>query len=95
MTEFEPMTTEELAAKIMDRLRIDIDAADLGGNAPDSEALKFLDAIRLVAKEDPQTIADGFVALSLDWLQIEEELEMVRSYASEFNGLVVDDLDVN
>src|SRR5258706_9844983 len=83
MTEFdlEKMTTEEVAANILDRLRIDIDGADLENTAPDAESMKFLEAIRLIAKEDPQTLADGFFALSIDVIQTEAELEFVRSFA--------------
>jgi len=97
--DFETMTTEELAANILDRLRIDLDAADLEGNAPDSQALKFFEAIRLVAKEDPQTLADGFMALSIDCTHMEEELfalnNLIRSYAGADVGVdnLADDVD--
>ncbi len=83
MTEFdlEKMTTEEVAANILDRLRIDLDSTDLDSLATDTESVKFLEAIRLIVKEDPQTLADSFVALTVDVIQAESELEFVRNFA--------------
>lgn len=71
--DFQKMTTEELAATIRKRFEADLVAADLENNAPKVGALKYLRAVRLIAKENPQLIADALVALTIDIGGLSEE----------------------
>lgn len=88
--DFENVTVDELATTMLDSLRIDLDAAKLEVDLDDT-GIKFLLAMRKIAQEDPQVVADGFVALTIDLAAAEEALigvdEMRAAFASMFEGL--------
>ena len=85
--DIEKMSTEEFANTLMDRLRVDLAEAKLD-NETDEQFLKFLHGVRLIAKEDPQAVADGFVALSADACEMEEEIAQLNQQIELFKQLL-------
>lgn len=76
--DIEKLTVEELAATLLDRLRVDVENAKLDDDL-EPDGLKFLSAVRKMAHQDPQALADGFVALSLDSAAQEEKIQFLMS----------------
>ena len=74
--DFEKTSVEVIATTLLDQLRLDIEDAKLDTNL-DSDGLKYLSAVRKMAHEDPQAVADGFVVVTMDMAALEAKLEFV------------------
>jgi hypothetical protein len=80
--DFEKQTVEEIATTLLDQLRLDLEDAKLDTNL-DASGLKYLGAIRKIAHEDPQAIADGFVTVTMDMAALEQKVEMLMGFLGE------------
>ncbi len=83
---FEKLSVEELAVSLLDLLRIDMEFVQLD-SLGDDVFQKYVAAIRLMAKLDPQAVADGFVTLSIE---NDSEQAMDEEYVQELLSAIKD-----